>query len=204
MSAATKAVLLAVVVAAALLATRAWQRGDGAARTQHAAAGPGIESAVIQSPRAAASSSPAASTSAAVEPEPTALRPGEAELRNRAVDESYARVGDVLVEHLVARGLAHADAEPVIRRFLEDNQRCLFDALRIEADARSVAYDSVLDAMEAELYDTDGPLLGALLDMSAVQARAMPCGLAAAQQAGIEASALGETTRAALARRAGR
>ena len=130
------------------------------------------------------------------------MRATDAELRAQAVEESYARVGSVLVDHLVARGLAQADGERVVRRFLEDNLLCLFDALRIEADIQSVAYDSVLDAIEADLYDTDGPLLGAVIDMRPVENRVMPCALTAAQQAGLEPSAFSEATRAAIIRRA--
>jgi hypothetical protein len=131
---------------------------------------------------------------------PADARPGEVELRARASEETYARIGDVLVDHLAARGLSRPDAEPVVRRFIDDNLRCLFDALRAEADAQAVSYDSVLDAVEADLYDTDGPLLGAVIDVRAVQSRGSACSLTAAQQAGIEPAALDETTRAALAR----
>jgi hypothetical protein len=135
---------------------------------------------------------------------PTGLRATEAELRVRAAEESYARFGEVFVDHLVARGLARGDGELVVRRFFDDNQRCLFDALRAEADAQAVAYDMVLDAVETDLYDTDGPLIGAVLDMRAVEARVTPCALTAAQQAGIDASALSGTLRAEILRRAQR
>ena len=94
------------------------------------------------------------------------------------------------------------DGERIVRRFLEDSLRCLFDALRVEADGQSVAYDFVLDAIEADLYDTDGPLLGAVIDMRPVENRVMPCALTTAQQAGIEPSAFSEATRAAIIRRA--
>jgi hypothetical protein len=129
-------------------------------------------------------------------------RPSETELRARAAEVSYAQIGGVLVDHLVARGVARADGERIVRRFFEDNMVCLFEALRLEADAQSVAHDSVLDALDAQLYDTDGPLLGGLIDMAAVANRVAPCAFTAAQQAGIEPAALPETTRAAIVRRA--
>lgn len=184
-------------VAAALLATLWWQRDDGAASVEAAAA---RQETVVTSVTAAASPPPGAAvpTLAGARADATALREGEAELRARAAEQAHARIGEVLVDYLAARGLARADGEPVVRRFLDDNVRCFFDALRLEADAQSAAYDSVLDAVEAELYKTDGPLLGAVIDLRAVQSRLEPCALTAAQQAGIEPAALPEATRAAI------
>jgi hypothetical protein len=156
----------------------------------------------VESPRPSAASPPTAAGPASPQAAPTGMRANEAELRGRVAEGTYARFGDVLVDHLVARGLSQPDGELVVRRFFEDNARCLFDAVRAEADAQSVPYESVLDAFEAELYDADGPLLGGLIDLRAVQDRVVPCALAAMQQAGFEESALPETTRAELIRRA--
>jgi len=192
--------LLGGLVAAIVLAAVLKQRDD-AARPQRAAVQPGVASPDLP-PIQSAPGAAAAATRAAPAPLPTGARAGEAELRERAGEDSYARVDDVLIEHLVSRGLARPDGERVVRRFLDENVGCLFDALRVEAGAQAVAYDSVLDALEADLYDSDGPWLAALVDMRAAQARAAPCALAAAEQAGIEPAAFSETTRAAIIRRA--
>ena len=196
---AAKLASLGGFAAAALLATLWWYRNDGATpaapTTVQRDTAPTAITAVESLPPAAAAPATAESPAA-----PIAMRPGEADLRTRAAEESYTRIGSALVDYLVERGLARADSEPVVRRFLEDATGCLFDALRVEADAQAVAYDSILDALEAELYDTDGPLLAALIDMRAVLDRVAPCALAAAQQAGIEPAALPETTRAAIIR----
>lgn len=120
----------------------------------------------------------------------------DAALRSKMADETHSRLGGALVDEIVARGLARSDAERVVRRFVVDSVDCLLRALRSEADAQSVAYDSILDALEAELYDADGPLLTAVIDMQAVQTRAAPCGLTAAEQAGISPAVMVEAARA--------
>jgi hypothetical protein len=202
---APKLALLAGSAAAALLAAFWWQRDDSAMRAMRAAAqldAARAAVAAVEHPSPGAPAPAQAARSARSQAEATGLRATDAELRARAVEESYARIGGVFVDHLVVGGLAQADGERVVRRFFEDNLSCLFDALSIEADIQSVAYDSVLDAIEADLYDTDAPLLGALIDMRPVQNRVAPCALTAAQQAGIEPSAFSEATRAAIIRRA--
>jgi hypothetical protein len=200
-----KLALLAVSAVAALVAALWLQRDDVAMREMQERA-PVVAALTTAASDAPASVSPApqAPVAAAAPPPavPVAMRATDAELHARAVDESYARVGSALVEHVSASGLAQADGERIVRRFLEDSLRCLFDALRVEAGGQSVAYDSVLDAIEADLYDTDGPLLGAVIDMRPVENRVIPCALTAAQQAGIEPSAFSEATRAAIIRRA--
>jgi hypothetical protein len=203
---APKLAFLGVVVAAALFSALLWQLDDGPTREERAAVQPDESRAAATAIESASRTVPL-TTAAAPLPraaEPAGTRSTEAELRARAAEESYARMGDVFVDYLVTRGLARVDADRVVRRFFDDSQRCLFDALRVEADAQAVAYDSVLDAIEADLHQTDGPLLGAVIDMRAVQNRVMPCSLTAAQQAGIEPSALPEATRAAILRRAQR
>jgi len=133
-------------------------------------------------------------------PLPAAGRATEAELQAQLAAASNARIGGLLVEHLVEHGLALSDAELVVHRFFDDGATCFFDALRAEAAAQSVDYDSVLDAIEAELYDSDGPLLPAVIDLRAVVDRVAPCSLRAAQQAGLEPAALEEAARAAIRR----
>jgi hypothetical protein len=200
---AARLALLGGFVAAALLAAFWLQRDDGESHAQRAAIEADVAPtpAVVESPNAAATMQAAAPAPALAAPTGRAT---EAELRVRAAEESYARFGEVFVDHLVARGLARGDGELVVRRFFDDNQQCLFDALRAEADAQAVVYDMVLDAVETDLYDTDGPLIGAVLDMRAVEARVTPCALTAAQQAGIDASALSGALRAEILRRAQR
>ncbi len=202
---APKLALFAGFVAAALLAALWWQHEHGVPLVEPAAVSSDVARPVrttVESPRPSAASPPTAAVPASPQAAPTGMRATEAELRGRVAEGTYARFGDVLVDHLVARGLAQVDGELVVRRFFEDNARCLFDALHAEADAQSVAYESVLDAFEAELYDADGPLLGGLIDLRAVQDRVVPCALAAMQQAGFEESALPETARAELILRA--
>jgi hypothetical protein len=202
---ATKLAVLGALFGAALLAALWSQRDDGASRAERSAFGPdaGHRSvAAGELPLTADTALEQAATSAPLTADPTGLRPTEGELRTKAAEESYARIGSVFVDHLVEQGLARADGEAIVRQFLDENVHCLFDALRVEANAQSVSYDAVLDATEANLYGTDGPLLGAVIDMRAVENRVAPCALTAAQQAGIEPSALSETTRAAIVRRA--
>jgi hypothetical protein len=202
---ATKLALLGGSLAAAVLAAFWWQRDGGVVRVQPVAGSHDVTRTavtLVESSRPAAVSPAPAVVPAPSRAEPAGTRPSEVELRARAAEVSYARIGGVLVDHLVARGVARADGELIVRRFFEDNVVCLFDALRLEADAQSVAYSSVLDALEAGLYDTDGPLLAGLIDMGAVANRVTPCAFTAAQQAGIESGALPETTRAAIMRRA--
>jgi hypothetical protein len=197
---AAKLASLGGLLAAALIATVWLQHDDGATPGQRPAEQTNVARDAVAAVESIAPAAAPTAAAAARPSEPTGMRRSEAELRAQATQASYARVGSALVDYLVERGLARVDGEPVVRRFLEDSTSCLFDALRVEAGAQSVAYDSVLDALEAELYDTDGPLLGALLDMRAVVNRIAPCAQTAAQQAGIEPAALPETTRAAIIR----
>ena len=149
---ATKLTLLGGSLAAAALVAFWWQRDGGSMRVQPAAASLDVTRAAVtqvESPRPVAVSQAPAVVPSAPRAEPAGTRPSEAELRARAAEVSYAQIGGVLVDHLVARGVARADGELIVRRFFEDNMVCLFDALRLEADAQSVAYDSVLDALEA-------------------------------------------------------
>jgi hypothetical protein len=197
---ATKLALLGGFGAVALLATLVRQDHGGATQ---------LELAPAREPAAAGSASaPSHVVSAPAVGEPRMplpskvvdTRASEAEIVATAAEESYARLGGFFVDHLVARGLARPDGERVVRRFVDDSVDCLFDALRLEADAQAVDYESVLDAMEANLHATDGPLLAGLLDMAAVAQRVTPCSLAVAQQAGLDPSVFAEAARAAFRR----
>lgn len=202
---ATKLALLGACVTVALLAALWWPREESGAAVEPPASAPEVvgESPVpIALPRAADSARAPVAVPSSMSLPRTDTRASDAELRRQMVEQSYARLGSVLVDELVARGLARVDGERVVRRLFDDNAHCLFDALRLEADAQSVAYDTVLDAIQADLHETDGPLLGAVIDMAAVQSRATPCGLTAAQQAGIGPAVMEEAARAAVRRRA--
>ena len=187
--------------AVALLAVAWWQRDGGDAVADRAVELDAVSATVaaVELPGAAAG---AFATVAPPAPRlaPKAGRATEAELQAQLADASQARIGAVFIEHLVARGLAQSDADRVVRRFFAESAACFFDALRLEAAAQSVAYDPVLDAIEAELYDSDGPLLPAVIEMRAVVERVAPCSLTAAQQAGLSPSVLVEAARAALRR----
>jgi hypothetical protein len=193
-------VKLALPVAAAVLLAALWSLHDDGLKVQRA----GSEISAAGSTPAVASPLTANSLPTMValpaSPQPTGVRASEAELLAQVAERSYTGSGGVFVDHLVARGLARTDAERVVQQFFNNAVGCLFRALRAEADAQSVAYDSLLDAIEVDLYDADGPLLGALIDMRAVANRVAPCSYSAAQQAGLGPSVLEEAARAALRR----
>jgi hypothetical protein len=93
--------------------------------------------------------------------------------------------GPRLVDYLARQGLSRADAEPIVVQLLGKTVTCALDALREQAFLQRVDFDQVLNALEAELYDADGPLLSALVDVGAVDRRAIPCSMTAMSQAGI-------------------
>jgi len=138
-----------------------------------------------------------ATTARAQASEPPVPAAAVAELLERVAETSYARAGGAFVDYFVARGLARSDSERIVRDALTAGTHCLFDALRFEAEAQSVSFGSLLDALEAEIYDADGPPLGALIDMNALQARQAPCVTTVLQQAGIPVSDLEQAVRAA-------
>lgn len=121
-------------------------------------------------------------------------------LRKEMAQNAYAGLGGAIVDELVAHGLAQSDAERTVRRFFDGSASCFFEALRSEADARSIAYDSLLDALDAERHDADGAPLAALIDLTAVTVRAAPCGLTVAEQAGITPSMIAAAARDAVQR----
>src|SRR5262245_43956365 len=107
MGAARLASLGGLAVAALLVAL--WLRDDDDATHAAPEMAPPVAVTPAESPRPAAVAPLAPA-------EPTGKRPGEAELRAQATQESYARVGSALVDYLVERGLARVDGEPVVRR----------------------------------------------------------------------------------------
>lgn len=128
--------------------------------------------------------------------------------RGNALDELAAevavialeRLGDHYVDYLVANGLSRADSEDIVSTGFHAASRCTLEAMREQARAESVPLDSVLYALHAELYDTDGPLLSSTIDLQAVRIREAPCALNALQEAGIPPSVAQEIQRAAASR----
>lgn len=108
-----------------------------------------------------------------------------AELVRTMEESGYARMGETYVDYFVASGLSPSDSERVVRQGIHDASLCSIDAMREEALAQSVPFDTVLYALEAALHDADGPLLTAVLDMQAVRVRETPCLLNVFQEAGL-------------------
>lgn len=121
----------------------------------------------------------------------------------RAVDDlaadlaavGYEQQGARFVDYLVSRGLSAADAENVIRTALRDGATCSLDAMRAQAEAESVSFDTVLYALDSMLNNGDGPFLRALIDLEAVGRREAPCVWDVLQQAGIPPSVAQELLR---------
>ena len=160
------------------------QRGDSAAgRTPSppVTEGPGLPAARLDAPAAIGVGVP---RSGAAE-----HRGGDedpiASLRHAAAERFYRDAGDELVDDLVAHGLARSDAEITVRGLADAYVSCYFEALRAEADAQSVSFFALLDAVQAAVYDADGPLIGGLIEEERLNARVVPCALDAMQQAGI-------------------
>lgn len=177
------AVALLLAVLAAL-----WLRHRGSP-----SAAPPAATAVVTAPataepaeaerRAPPSSGPPA---AAPAPLPVATAPPAAlPLEEALAQRAYDGFGTRLVNYLVRQGLARVDAEPIVVELLGETVTCALDALREQALEQRVDFDLVLNALEAQLYDADGPMLTALVDVGAVDRRAMPCSMTALAQAGI-------------------
>lgn len=187
---------LAVIGSAAFLGAR-WLPHDDPAAVVESGAAP-LDTTVIptRAPEPGAiESAPAVVTPAAAQP--TVPVTGEIELFERIDEESYAKGGGIFVDHLVKRGLARSDAERIVRESIRESTACLRDALRLEAEAQFVDYDTVLNAIESALEDADGPFLWSVIDLTAVQARAAPCVLTVTQRAGISPSLFQEVARPA-------
>jgi hypothetical protein len=112
-----------------------------------------------------------------------------AALERALAEDNYERVGARFVDYLVARGLPRADGETVVVELANEMARCSFHAFREQAAAQGVEFDTVLDAFAAQLYDADGPLLGAVIDVEAAGARSALCSATALQRAGISEAA---------------
>jgi hypothetical protein len=110
---------------------------------------------------------------------------------------SLERLGDRFVDYLVGSGLAPADSEDIVMRSFRAAARCSLEAMRDQSRAESVPFDIVLEALYAELYDMDGPLLSSVIDLQAVGVREAPCALNALQEAGIPPSAAQDILRTA-------
>jgi hypothetical protein len=132
---------------------------------------------------------PATVAAAAPVTAPPALDDGAAALEQAMAERINARLGPGFVDYLAKQGLARADAESIVALLAREMAGCSFDGMRAQANEQRVAFDDVLNALEAQLYDTDGPPLTALLDMQAVAQREAPCSLAALQRSGVSPEA---------------
>ena len=119
------------------------------------------------------------------------------ELKREMTTSAYREQGGLYVDYLVSNGLARADAERLIGRGFRDAVECSFEAMRAEAEAEGVPFDTVLYAVEAMLHQGDGPLLRGVIDMDAVRTRELPCLLNVLQEVGIPAHVMEEIQRAA-------
>lgn len=122
------------------------------------------------------------------------------ELAGEVADIALERLGDRYIDYLVANGLSRADSEEIVTTGFRAAGACTLQAMREQARVESVPLDTVLYALHAELYDTDGPLLSSTIDLKAMAARQAPCALNALQEAGIPASVAVEINRSALSR----
>lgn len=164
-------------------------RATGASRPSPATPAPDANSAAPEA---------AAEAEAAKEAAPETSQPQDArqrateELMREMVATAYREQGSRYVDYLVSSGLARVDAERLVERGFRDTVECSFDAMRAEAEAESVPFDTVLYAVEAMFYNGDGPLLRGVIDMEAVANREMPCILNVLQEVGIPAHVLQE------------
>jgi hypothetical protein len=147
-----------------------------------------------------AARAPAATTAPAPDTPPEAPSPPSAAANGDGAEalalEMASRmqkgIAPSLVDYLAAQGLARTDAEPIVTALVAKEVDCGLAALRAQAIEQRVPFDDVLNALEAELYDADGPPLTALLDVQAVARHHAPCSLAALQQSGISPQAVQE------------
>lgn len=128
-----------------------------------------------------AESARASSTSPAEDAERKRL----ADVQRQMAEKMYAGAGNQLVGALSAKGLARADGEIIVRRALDGYSSCMLDAFRSVAQERSQSFVVILDAVEATLSDSDGPVIDAVVDVRAASEKALPCMLNVSQQAGI-------------------
>lgn len=180
----------ALVIAAALLAVAAatlWmRRGD-------------VGSVAPQLVRPAAPTNPQRAPSSAVAPvvatpamAPPARDDGTAALAVSMAERWQSLVGRRYVAYLAEQGLARTDAERIVAALALEVADCGLEAMRAQAQAQQVPFDDVLNALEAQLHDADGPPLTAVLDMRAVALEELQCSLSALQRSGISPEAATE------------
>jgi hypothetical protein len=178
------------IVAATLLGVAAalwWLHDDDSPPTAtpalSAVAQPPIEAVPARGgPPAMPSNQPA--TEALASASASSNAPAE-ELAQALARRVYDTFGSRLVSYLAKQGLSRADAEPIVAELLRSTVSCALDALREQALEQRVDFDQVLNALEAQLYDADGPPVSALIDATALDQRAAPCSMTALSRAGI-------------------
>lgn len=153
----------------------------------------------VPSPAVAEASGDGAGSASAEAPDPERERVLD-ELASEIASIALERLGDPFIDYLVANGLPQADAEQIVATGFHASSRCSLEAMREQAQVESVPLDTVLYALQAELYQTDGPILARQIDLQAAAAREAPCSLGALQEAGIPPSVAGEIVREALSR----
>jgi hypothetical protein len=130
-------------------------------------------------------------------PSPDAAERATEQLMREMATSTYREQGGLYVDYLVSNGLAGADAERLVERGFRDAVGCSFDAMRAQAEAEDVPFDTVLFAVAAMLHQGDGPLLRGVIDMDAVRINELPCLLNVLQEVGIPAHVVQEIQRAA-------
>jgi hypothetical protein len=133
-------------------------------------------------PRAVPSNHPAAEDFASASGSSSS---SSAALAQALARRAYDGFGSRLVSYLAKQGLSRADAEPIVAALMRSTVSCVLDALREQSFEQRVDFDQVLNALEAEVYDADGPPVSALIDTTALDQRAAPCSMTALSQAGI-------------------
>ena len=133
------------------------------------------------------------------EPHPQAARTPA--LTPQAMARFHEMAGGAFVDYLMQRGLSHADSERVVTQSFQEGMVCSLEAIRAEAEARSMSFDALLHALEATVSSSDGPDLSGLIDIDALQARGTQCMLNAVQQAGIPLALLEQVSREVMRNR---
>jgi hypothetical protein len=94
--------------------------------------------------------------------------------------EALAPSREVLVNWLMAQGLAPVDSEKVVQGFIEGFADCLFEAVRKEYEAQGMGFKEFLDGAEMVWTQTL-----AYINLNRVQSAAVPCVTNISQQTGI-------------------
>ena len=101
---------------------------------------------------------------------PDAAEQAADELMREMAATTYREQGSPYVDYLLSNGLARTDAERLIERGFRDAVGCSVAAMRGQAEAEGVPFDTVLYAVAAMFHQGDGPLLRGVIDMDAVRA----------------------------------